>query len=347
MLNRIRQGEFTDGLLPPEAELIRHYRVGRITAYNAVKELVKDGHVVRVQGKGTFVNDGSYIPGATGARARQVALITQVQGHYHGELRDALSLALLRRGLYPVGFSLVSFGVEPAAAANVEVLLKSDIKGVIASGGGYWKNRFLDQHNHIPRVFIDNFDADGHPPGGKAVLVDYEQGFYNATQHLWRMGRQRVVLVNHPNKVTVDITPSHRRNHPRCQARDGYQRAMQEAGRESAAMVFDLPDDRKQHRQMIGQLLDESPDAIVCGEDFYAVRIMLQALKRGLRIPEDLALIGCYNTPWSDEAPVPLSSLSPQPELLAERAALSILDAKTEGTEKITPKLILRESCDV
>lgn len=58
ILEMIDQEEFgPDGMLPSERELMNMFGVSRITAKKAVDDLVKEGYVYRIQGKGTFVKN--------------------------------------------------------------------------------------------------------------------------------------------------------------------------------------------------------------------------------------------------------------------------------------------------
>jgi len=55
-LEKIISGEWHDGIkIPPEDELCRMYDVSKITVREAIQELVREGYLIRQQGKGTFV----------------------------------------------------------------------------------------------------------------------------------------------------------------------------------------------------------------------------------------------------------------------------------------------------
>ncbi len=60
-------GYQVDQAIPPEPELMRKYGVSRITVRNAVNELVKEGYLQKIQGKGTFVSSIKAYPMHTGA----------------------------------------------------------------------------------------------------------------------------------------------------------------------------------------------------------------------------------------------------------------------------------------
>ena len=46
-----------DSVFPPESEICREFSISRITTRQAIDELVREGILVRIQGKGTFVNE--------------------------------------------------------------------------------------------------------------------------------------------------------------------------------------------------------------------------------------------------------------------------------------------------
>ena len=84
------------------------------------------------------------------------------------------------------------------------------------------------------------------------------------------------------------------------------------------------------------------PDAIFCCNDPTGMGAMEAILDAGLRIPEDIALIGCGNLHFGKALKVPLSSIDQQTEALGARAAeLAIRLVETEG--HIPPKKILLE----
>jgi GntR family transcriptional regulator len=63
---RLKNGEFELGLpLPTEAELMRFYDISRITVRRAMLELEREGHIVRMPGKGTFVTEPKIDRGLT------------------------------------------------------------------------------------------------------------------------------------------------------------------------------------------------------------------------------------------------------------------------------------------
>jgi LacI family transcriptional regulator len=77
---------------------------------------------------------------------------------------------------------------------------------------------------------------------------------------------------------------------------------------------------------------------------------MSRALDEGLRIPEDLAIIGCGNLHYDDALRVPLSSIDQQSRRLGEEAGritLGILNSKTARKSEsvlLEPQLIARAS---
>jgi LacI family transcriptional regulator len=92
------------------------------------------------------------------------------------------------------------------------------------------------------------------------------------------------------------------------------------------------------------------PDGVFCYNDPLAMGAMNAVLEAGLRIPHDVALIGCGNLHYDSSLRVPLSSIDQRSQLIGERAAailLNIFDAKTRPQPVsviLDPALVVRTS---
>jgi LacI family transcriptional regulator len=91
------------------------------------------------------------------------------------------------------------------------------------------------------------------------------------------------------------------------------------------------------------------PDGIFCFNDTVAVGAMVRAIEAGLRIPKDLAIVGCGNFHYSPKLRVPLSSVDQKSKEIGERTArmiASLLErpAARPRTVILEPELIVRES---
>jgi len=92
--------------------------------------------------------------------------------------------------------------------------------------------------------------------------------------------------------------------------------------------------------------LKKRPDAVFCYNDLTAVGAIRCLLANKLRVPEDVAVIGCGNLLLSSYLEVPLSSIDQSPQQQGEEAAsmaLSLLEGKSKAAAKyvlLKPKLI-------
>ena len=96
--------------------------------------------------------------------------------------------------------------------------------------------------------------------------------------------------------------------------------------------------------------LENRPDGIFCFNDPIALGAMRAILDAGLRIPEDIAVVGCGNVLYSDFLRVPLTSVDQDSSAIGKIAAelaLSLVNAKApvrSRTELVNPKLVVRAS---
>jgi LacI family transcriptional regulator len=98
--------------------------------------------------------------------------------------------------------------------------------------------------------------------------------------------------------------------------------------------------------------LNPHPDGIFTYNDPMAIGAIEAILDAGLRVPEDVAVIGSGNLYYDARLRIPLSSVDQHTEQIGERAArltLSLLGSKTRPRSKtiiIQPELVVRDSTD-
>lgn len=101
--------------------------------------------------------------------------------------------------------------------------------------------------------------------------------------------------------------------------------------------------------------LPQMPDGIFCYNDVIAIGVINEALNKGIRIPEQLAVIGSGNLHYDDAIRIPLSSIDQRSHEIGSRAARLILDLLTEDEEQravnaeyrsilLQPRLVARTS---
>jgi LacI family transcriptional regulator len=96
--------------------------------------------------------------------------------------------------------------------------------------------------------------------------------------------------------------------------------------------------------------LKKRPDAVFCYNDLSAIGAIRCLLANNLKVPEDVAVIGCGNLLLSSYLEVPLSSIDQSPQQQGEEAAsmaLSLMGGKSKAAAKyllLKPKLIARKS---
>lgn len=165
-----------------------------------------------------------------------------------------------------------------------------------------------------------------------------------ATNHLIDIGRQRIAHIGGKN-----TSPSFDRLR-------GYRNALEKRGLpmpENYVVVRERVEEKGDQAgfQAMQELLalDPRPDAVFCYNDLTAVGAMDATLKAGLRIPEDIAFIGCGNFRYADYLRVPLSSIDHDTTVLGKLAGEFALDLSVKPEQAprsvlVKSKLVVRES---
>lgn len=139
----------------------------------------------------------------------------------------------------------------------------------------------LMPYTHKPMVVIDQLDMPASIP---VINVDYRSGVRKAVEHLIARGRRRIGFVGGP----PDLNAYHN-----TERFGGYIDALNAAGLPvDPALIAHANFTFDSARKVAPKLLDAAPDAVMAASDRMAIGVMREALERGLRVPEDLAIAG-------------------------------------------------------
>ena len=145
------------------------------------------------------------------------------------------------------------------------------------------------------------------------VAIDNVAAARLAVAHLLELGRRRIAAIGaHPSRGTATLRLA------------GYRAALHEAGLAGADELIApaLNYHRHDGAQAMTALLDapEPPDAVFCFNDLLAVGALRVAAERGVRVPEDLAVIGFDGTEETAYSLPSLTTIAPDKSAIATRA---------------------------
>jgi len=339
LFSRIRRGEFGPGdMLPSENQLCEEYGVSVTTARRALLELVKEGVVRRRMGVGTMVSP----------RVRQLSLgfvsIDNLGGAWRGisagmvELVGGIGELAWRRN--------ASFSMSGVDEEGVEECLRSVAEARAVDGV------LLRTANDIRAEHVDILDAAGIPCvvikrelSGRplnCVVSNDLLGSRQATAHLLDLGHRRIGFVC--AKPLLTLTQDRLR---------GYRDALAEAG---AAYDADLvrmePSfDEQTGRRAVRDLLEreERPTALFVASDRMAIGGYGAVSELGLRIPDDVALVGYDDIGPSAMLQPPLTTVRTAYHdfgRLAAQLLLDLIEGRLEAPQRVViePELIVRAS---
>ncbi len=226
--------------------------------------------------------------------------------------------------------------IRQLVARRVDVLLIASARSSPASF------KFLEGQQ-VPYILLDR-QIDGLKANFIGVN-DVEVGLI-ATRHLIEQGCRRVAHIRGPEVSTARGRL------------EGYRQALAEfKGRTLPEQVVSLGSSGDHRGEKGGytatmELLHSKtrPDAIFCFNDPSALGALRAIEEAGLRIPDDIAVVGCGNLPYGDLLRVPLTSVDQGSEnigKLAATLALQLAASKSRPAPKshlIPPRIVVRAS---
>lgn len=328
LVGMISSGKYAPGAcIESENMLGARWGLSRNTVRQAIKELEVEGYLYRLQGKGTFIRETN--PGDL----RKIALI----------IYDTAYM------VHPITANLIR-GIDEVLVANnyaLDVLaskrgfheektsaLFENYAGILV--GAYQIDALLMREftvTYRPCLFVKNYtDATLD----RAVRIDYERAGFLAAEHLIHHSRRDFGLIYFGESVTI----------ARDFANGARKAALEYGARMRAQNIAAIPYGQT---GQVGPALSkfDHPDGLLCFADEFAVAACNALKERNIKVPEDVAVVGCNNTSASLLYSPPITTIDiPTFELgrLAAQALLEVIQGKKFDPVLLEPELVVRST---
>jgi DNA-binding LacI/PurR family transcriptional regulator len=181
----------------------------------------------------------------------------------------------------------------------VRRMLERKVEGVAVLTFGE-EEPVLDQlANHDMPIVLAEFRLED--PKTSTILLDYTTGIHAAINHLVELGHRKIAFLAGPHKLHSALTRE-----------NDYRSAMEAAGLPiQKRWVVECDHTAKGGVAGYGQLraLSMRPTAILCSNDVTAIGVLRAAYTDGLRVPQDLSVIGLDDIDFAEFALPPLTTI--------------------------------------
>ncbi|WP_372754194.1 LacI family DNA-binding transcriptional regulator [Mariniflexile sp.] len=248
--------------------------------------------------------------------------------------------------LHPQGYHVIicqTHDQENLEVEKINSLLNIQVDGILMS----ICNVSLEPEKHfqkilkkgIPLIF---FDRKRDMEGVSSITINDFKGAYEATQHLINQGCKRIAHLS--NNCEMEIFKNRYL---------GYKQAILDNGLElDDSLVIEsiskVAEGRKKTKLLLAN--PNPPDAIFSSSDFTALGAIEEIKAQGLRIPEDICVVGFSNEPFTRFLELSITSVDQSPVEMGRICAQVFLEeaknkkVKTEKKIVLTPELIIRDS---
>ncbi|MFZ2657967.1 MAG: GntR family transcriptional regulator [Victivallales bacterium] len=337
-----------------EMGLCRKLGVSRITVRRALGDLADEGILSSCQGKGTFLKKRP-MKKERNATSRIGLLVPEINNSFIARIVKGVENEISRRD-YELIFSHYQSSDPELQFSKLNQMLERGVDGIIIYPAAPTACRAKHvelfrraESMNIPVIFVDHYFPEVN---AMSVMTDNVAGMYMATDHLIKLGRRKFALLGFGKDAGIVDQ----------QRRMGFQNALSDykmkpnpvleaelgvAGHETSAKRLVQEWIRKFNRRL-------PFDSIVCMQDNMAYGAFLALGEAGLKVPEDVALVGYDNLAMEAYKIIGLDLTSvdqPAEEMGAESSR--ILINHLEGISPIVnsrhillkPKLVERSSC--
>lgn len=194
----------------------------------------------------------------------------------------------------------------------------------------------LSQFDHFKTIIKEGtpivmFDRIADEVNCDKVIVDDFDSAVNATEHLVKTGCKRIALFSAIANLSVAKLRV-----------DGFRKAMADSGMVVDADLVILSDSNADFDKKVADFFDaKKVDAVFALDEHAAVTTMKLGITKGLRIPDDLSVIGFADGVWSRRMTPSLSTVSQHGPEIGEVATRVLIDRLESKDEHYKPKTMV------
>ncbi|MGG6312660.1 GntR family transcriptional regulator [Paenibacillus macerans] len=343
LLSWLQTGKLQPGQqFPSENEIAEQFGLSRQTVRQTFGELEKDGWLERIQGKGTFARNPVR---RDGEAVKTIGIMTTYISDYIFPHIVRGAEAELRSHGYRLLLSSTD-NTKEKEMDSLQLMTGQPLSGLIieptkSAEGNPNLGYFLElQEKGIPYLMINEKYRELECP---CLKVDDEAGGHKAARHLLENGHRSIAgffkrddlqgvnrlkgFLSAHREQGITVSPQHVVTYTTEQKGDyAYQKAIE--------LLQGTPEQR--------------PTALVCYNDELAVMLMDAAAACGLRIPEDLSVIGFDDSSLAAASGTKLTTLTHPKTAMGELAARQLVGmierGESPGDTVFEPELVERDS---
>jgi DNA-binding LacI/PurR family transcriptional regulator len=280
------------------------------------------------------MRDLLYVPPGRARRTSAIGLLVpELANPIFPALAQAMETQATKAGMATILCNIR--GSTVAETEYVQMLLEHRVEGMIFISSEAADLRA--DHTHYARllnqgarlVFVNGVASALEVPH---VGVDERVAGQIATQHLLDLGHRRIGFVAGPDHFL-----------PTREKAAGRERALSGAGISPNGLVahgeFGVEGGRAAMRQLLDQ--EPPPTGVICSSDVMAIGALRETISRGLRVPEDMSIVGFDGIEAAGWTDPPLTTVE-QPIADIARTAVSTLRSLISGTGGALPDVQFR-----
>lgn len=292
-----------------------------------------------------------------GVKSGQVGILKTVgRAEYHHEKAHYATIAAQAGGYMIITSDFLSMG---ALDRSVDMVLDAKVEGVILVG-------FTNEIRYDPLTKLKKSGLPvvampgGGMPGFPSVVTDHRRGVHDLVVHLAGIGHRSMLYV----APQVDDRASEEMHWTHKQRISGFWDGIKEMQHSRGDILFLSGDslfggNGDYDLYYPGKLIAEDllkrkklPDAILCSNDDWAIGLLGELHRAGIRVPDDVAVVGFDGATTGGYTIPRLTTIKQNTHLLGEKAAELLFrimgGEKLSEEERITMipgELVIRESC--